>query len=98
MDFLHDVVNEEIFLELLLEDEDLMLGLDAVVPVHPPNLKGLRQYAGVQVHQHRIILINRLDLALKSTKVFLNLKHLEILLLELFLLLFLLDEVEEGDC
>lgn len=88
---LHDVINEEVLLKLLLEDEDLVLGLDAVVAVHPPYLEGLRQHAGVQVHQNSVILVDGLDLALEGAQVLLHLQHLEVLLLELFLLLFLLD-------
>lgn len=64
---LHDVVDKEVLLELLLKDEDLVLGLDAVVAVHPPNLKVFRQYAGVKVHHNRVIFVDCLDLALKGT-------------------------------
>lgn len=97
VNLLHDVIDEEILLELLLEDEDLVLGLDAVVAVHPPDFEVLRQYAGVKVHHNRVIFIYRLDLALKGPKVLLHLQHFEVLLLELLLLLFLLDQIEQGN-
>ena len=45
MDLLHDVIDEQIFLELFLQDQDLVLGLDAVVSVQPPHLEVLRQHA-----------------------------------------------------
>ncbi len=64
---LHDVINEQILLELFLEDEDFMLGLDAVVTIHPPYLEILREDAGVKVHHHCIIFIYCLDLALEGT-------------------------------
>jgi hypothetical protein len=38
----HDVIDEKILFKLLLEDEDLVLGLDAVITVQPPNLEVLR--------------------------------------------------------
>lgn len=91
MYLLHDVINEQIFLELLLKDQDLMLGLNAVVTIHPPYLEVLREDTGVKVHHHRVIFIDRLDLALKSTQVLFHLQYLEVLLLELLFFLLLFD-------
>jgi hypothetical protein len=93
----HDVVNEEVLLELLLQDQDLVLGLDAVVTVQPPDLEVLGEDARVKVHHHCVVLTQGLNLALEGTQILLYLQDFEIFLLSLILLLFLLDEVEEGD-
>lgn len=43
MYLLHDVIDEQIFLELLLEDEDFVFGLDAVVGIEAFNIEVFRQ-------------------------------------------------------
>lgn len=97
MYLLHDVINEQIFLELLLKDQDLMLGLNTVIAIHPPYFEVLREDTGVKVHHHRVILVYCLDLALKSSEILFHLQHLEVLLLELLFFLLFFDEVKQGD-
>jgi hypothetical protein len=43
MYLLHDVVDKKIFLELLFEDEDFMLGLNAKVGIEAFNIEIFRE-------------------------------------------------------
>ena len=97
MDLLHDVIDEQIFLELFLKDQDLVLSLNAVVTVQPPHLKILRQDARVQIHHHCVILRQSLDLSLESSKVFFHLKHLKISLVRFIFFFLLFYEIKQSN-
>ena len=82
---LHHVVDEQILLELLLEDQDLELGLDAVEGVKVPDLEIVRQDVGPCVGQDRVILLQGFNFSLKGAVVLLDLQNLEVSVLILIL-------------
>lgn len=97
MDLRHNVINEQIFFEFFLQDEDLVLGFDAVVTIKPPNFEILRKDTGVEIHHNCIILPKCFYLSFEGSQVFLHFQYLKIFLLTFIFLLFLLDQIEQSN-
>lgn len=99
VDLLHDVIDEQIFFELLLQDENLKFGLDAEEGVETPDFEVLGQNTRVGVRKHHVVVLLGLDLPLVGPHVLLHLQDLEVLLqlLVLTVSLALFYDVEQRD-
>ena len=56
MDIFQDVVDKQIFFELLPENEYFFFGFDAIVAVNSPYCEGIRKHLGVHVAEYSEII------------------------------------------
>ena len=67
MNLLHHIINEKIFLELFLQDQDFMLGFNAIETIEEPDLELVREDTRMVVAHDSEIFILRLDMPIKRS-------------------------------